>query len=212
MGSGFKTFTAGAVLTASDMNNYLMEQSIMYFATTAARDSAISSPEDGMVVYVGSNDESEGLYTYNGSAWHRGPGWNAPWGVISYVQTTTSQGSITTRTSVTSMTTGSITYVANRLLRVTVQTPKMSATLANGRIEVFLMNGVTTVASCTAISPTGGVGQATGLSFFETTTAGARTYSLEIGRNDASTVSTNASATNPFQLIVEDIGPSGAPA
>ena len=180
MGSGFKTFTAGAVLTASDVNNYLMEQSIMYFATTAARDAAILSPEDGMVVFVGSNDVDEGLYVYHGSAWNRGPGWNAPWGVMAYVQTTTSQTSITTRVDVTDMTTGSITYVANRLLRITVQTPKMAGSVASTRMEVFLMNGATTLSSCTSTTVVAGVGNTTNLSFYDTTTAGARTYDLEV--------------------------------
>ena len=66
MGSGFTTFTAGNVLTASEVNNYLMEQSVMVFATEAARDSAITAPEDGMVCYV----TGTGLYyTYVTSDW-----------------------------------------------------------------------------------------------------------------------------------------------
>ena len=72
MGSGFKVFSAGAVLTASEVNNYLMEQSIMTFATTAARDAAITAPEDGMVCYV-TGDTS--LYQYETisavSAWRK---------------------------------------------------------------------------------------------------------------------------------------------
>jgi len=67
MGSGFKNFTA-TVLTASDVNNYLMEQSVMSFASTGARDVQVTAPEDGMVAYIRSNDSSEGLYTYNGTA------------------------------------------------------------------------------------------------------------------------------------------------
>jgi hypothetical protein len=211
MGSGYKAFTAGAVLTASDVNNYLMEQSVMYFATTAALDAALT-PEDGMVVYVGSNDVNEGLYTYNGSGWRRGPGWNAPWGVMAYVQTTTAQTSITTRVDVTDMTTGSITYVANRLLRITVQTPKMAGSVASTRMEVFLMNGATTLASCTSTTVVAGVGNSTALSFYDTTTAGERTYDLEVVLVGAGTGNISTSATSPFQLIVEDIGPSGAPA
>lgn len=210
----YTTIVAGTYATASWANANVRDQVITTFASTTARDSNITVPVEGMVCFIGSNDANEGLYVYHGATggWRKGPGWNAPWGVMSYVQTTTSQLSITTRIAATGMTTGSVTYVANRLLRVTVLTPKMSSTLANTRIETFLVNGSTTVASCTSVSPTAGVGMATGLSFYETTTAGARTYLLEIGRNDASTVQTNAASTNPFQLIVEDIGPSGAPA
>ena len=66
MGSGFKTFTAGAVLTASDVNNYLMEQSVMVFANSAARTSAVSSPEVGMVSYLTDTNVVE---IYNGTTW-----------------------------------------------------------------------------------------------------------------------------------------------
>ena len=72
MGSGFTTFTAGNVLTASEMNNYLMEQSVMVFATTAARDSAITAPEDGMICYVTGDDAHYVYETVSASsAWRR---------------------------------------------------------------------------------------------------------------------------------------------
>ena len=81
MGSGYKVFTAGAVLTASDLNNYCQEQSVMYFATAAARDSAITAPEEGMTCFLGTNDRTEGLYTYTNGAWREAripvPGFSA---------------------------------------------------------------------------------------------------------------------------------------
>jgi hypothetical protein len=81
MGSGFKTFTATSVLTAADLNNYCQSQSVMYFASTTARDAAITSPVAGMVAYVGSGDRTEGLYTYTNGAWREAripvPGFSA---------------------------------------------------------------------------------------------------------------------------------------
>jgi hypothetical protein len=65
-GSGKKTFTAGDVLTASDVNNYLMDQTVMVFGGTAARSSAIPTPSEGMFAVTTDNDE---LDYYNGSAW-----------------------------------------------------------------------------------------------------------------------------------------------
>lgn len=50
-GLGKKSFTAGEVLTASDVNGYLMDQMVMVFGGTAARGSAIPSPSEGMVTY-----------------------------------------------------------------------------------------------------------------------------------------------------------------
>jgi hypothetical protein len=52
MPSGFKVFATGEVLTASDVNNYLMEQSICVFADATARDAAITSPENGQFVFL----------------------------------------------------------------------------------------------------------------------------------------------------------------
>jgi hypothetical protein len=65
MGSGFKNFTA-TVLTASDVNNFLMEQSVMSFVSNGARDAAITAPEEGMVAVLTADD----LMTIRtGSAW-----------------------------------------------------------------------------------------------------------------------------------------------
>jgi hypothetical protein len=70
-GAGKKTFTAGETLTASDVNSYLMEQSVMNFAGTAARASAIPTPTTGMTSYIGVTGTASipQLETYTGSAW-----------------------------------------------------------------------------------------------------------------------------------------------
>ena len=65
-GAGKKTFTAGETLTASDVNTFLMEQSVMVFGGTAARSSAIPTPSEGMTSYLTDIDLLE---TYNGSSW-----------------------------------------------------------------------------------------------------------------------------------------------
>ncbi len=56
-----KTFTAGDVLTASDMNTFLMNQMIMTFADSTARDSAISTATatQGMITYLADTDTFE---------------------------------------------------------------------------------------------------------------------------------------------------------
>jgi hypothetical protein len=65
-GLGKKTFTAGAVLTASDVNGYLMDQSVMLFATIAARTTALPSPSEGMMCYLA---DTNAVQVYNGTAW-----------------------------------------------------------------------------------------------------------------------------------------------
>jgi len=65
--SGYKTFSAGAVLTATaDVQNYLMDQAVTVHNDASARSSAISSPAEGQVSYL---KDTNKVYLYNGSAW-----------------------------------------------------------------------------------------------------------------------------------------------
>ena len=65
-GAGFKTFAAGDVLTADDVNTYLMQQTVMVFASESARTTAIASPSEGMFTYLSDTDAFE---RYTGAAW-----------------------------------------------------------------------------------------------------------------------------------------------
>jgi hypothetical protein len=66
-GAGYKLFATGDVLTAAQVNTYLMQQSVMVFASSAARTSAISGIlAEGMVTYL---QDTNSLEYYNGSAW-----------------------------------------------------------------------------------------------------------------------------------------------
>lgn len=63
--SGRKVFQAGEVLTASDLNS-IVDQTVMVFADSTARDTAIPSPVEGMVVFLLSDDS---ILKYDGSSW-----------------------------------------------------------------------------------------------------------------------------------------------
>tara|TARA_R100000773_G_C4220424_1_gene119116 strand:+ start:2449 stop:2919 length:471 start_codon:yes stop_codon:yes gene_type:complete len=67
MPSGFKTFAVSEVLTAADVNDYLMEQAVAVFANASARDSAISSPQNGQACFL---LDSNALQFYYSSAWN----------------------------------------------------------------------------------------------------------------------------------------------
>jgi hypothetical protein len=64
-GLGFKDFVTGEVLTAADVDSYLM-QGIWVFASAAARDAAVTSPQEGNFAYL--KDTNVTTY-YTGSAW-----------------------------------------------------------------------------------------------------------------------------------------------
>ena len=61
-----KVFTAGEVLAAADVNEFLMDQTIQSFAGTAARGSAIPSPVEGMYAHI---EDTDDLQFYDGAAW-----------------------------------------------------------------------------------------------------------------------------------------------
>jgi hypothetical protein len=70
-GAGFRTFAAGEVLTAANVNTYLMQQAVQNFAGTAARSSAVASPSEGMFAYLQDTDQ---LSYYDGASWITAPG------------------------------------------------------------------------------------------------------------------------------------------
>lgn len=65
-GQGYIEFTTGDILTASAANGYLASQVVMVFADAAARTSAVTSPQEGMMSYL---KDTNSVEYYSGSAW-----------------------------------------------------------------------------------------------------------------------------------------------
>ncbi len=66
-GAGYKEFTTGDVLTASDLNTYGIEQTVMVFASSSARDTALTSVKaEGMFAFL---KDTDSLTYYSGAAW-----------------------------------------------------------------------------------------------------------------------------------------------
>ena len=52
----WKEFLDGQILDASEVNDYFMNQAVLVFATTTARNAAITSPIEGMFSYITTDD------------------------------------------------------------------------------------------------------------------------------------------------------------
>ena len=85
-GQGFKDFSVGEVLTSADVDGYLMQQSVMRFADSAARGSALGTATgtgvplaEGMVAYL---DDVNQVQLFDGTFWR-------PTGTILQVVSTT---------------------------------------------------------------------------------------------------------------------------
>ena len=183
------------------------------YASTTARDAAITAPEDGITVYIGSNDASEGLYTYNGTSWRRGPGWNAPWGFIGYAARTSN---VTVNTGTSDITDCSVTFtaVANRYYRI------FGHTLMNSNHGVAQDVDFRIAVDGTAArlipntlfgNPGPGDRMSFDLTYITTLTAGSRTVKLQGSFSGGASNTFDANTNDPSFILIEDIGPSGAP-
>jgi hypothetical protein len=66
-GAGYKLFNTGDVLTAAQVNTYLMEQTVMVFADAAARTTALTGVvSEGMISYL---KDTNAVEVYDGSNW-----------------------------------------------------------------------------------------------------------------------------------------------
>lgn len=70
-GLGRKVFVAGEVLQASEVQGFMVDQSIMVFETTAARDAAIPEPTEGMHVYIKTGNQ---FLFFDGAAYQNAGG------------------------------------------------------------------------------------------------------------------------------------------
>jgi|TARA_R110001583_G_scaffold28729_1_gene101477 hypothetical protein len=64
--TGFRTWTTGDSVSASDFTSYIATQSVLIFADASARSSAVTSPVNGMVSSLTTDNV---ISIYNGSAW-----------------------------------------------------------------------------------------------------------------------------------------------
>jgi hypothetical protein len=66
-GAGYKLFNTGDVLTAAQVNTYLMEQTVMVFADAAARTTALTGVvSEGMLSYL---KDTNAVEVYDGANW-----------------------------------------------------------------------------------------------------------------------------------------------
>jgi hypothetical protein len=158
-GAGFRTFAAGEVLTAANVNTYLMQQSILSFAGTAARASAITSPSEGMFSYLQDTDQ---VSYYTGSAWVNAPGKNptlyAPEEVVN-VSASTATGTVTINSNTDSIT----YYTANASANFVINLRGNASVTMNNQLQtgeaitsVFMNTNGTTAYYPTAVQVDGG--------------------------------------------------------
>gem|GEM_PF-3760708 len=207
MAAQFQTFVAGNVLTASEVNDYLMKQAVI--ACDSSSDYP-GSPVEGMVVY---DKALDALLSYTTATTTWNPPWNLPWGYVAQTKETSDRSSFTTGTN--QMTTVDATLVDNRRYRVSATWYRFDSTVADDTAYLSLNDSTTVFAQMYTF--VAGNNPGTGGTFFGTydaTADGTVTFQLTAARSGSSTGTwtMGAAATTPLTILVEDIGPAAAPA
>lgn len=200
----FKTFTAGAVLTASDVNTYLAKQAVIVCTSTTRP----SSPPEGMVIYETDTDK---MLTYTTATTGWVPPWNTPWGRIGSASSAAATSSIGTTTVDVNGLSVTWTAVANRYYLTTVTVPIYQQTSAAGVAVLSITNGSNTEQVQSQSTIANGSAGALSVRWLETVTAGSTTRKARISAT-AGTGSVAYAANYPATILVEDLGPSAAPA
>jgi hypothetical protein len=203
----WSTIVAGTNITSSWANANVRDQVVTPFNSTGDR--ATITPVVGMVSTLKTNTATEGIEVYNSANQWRKP-WNMPWGLVS----------LTTLASDVSYSSGTFGFpsfqwngtgvVANRFYKATVNFEWGTATSV-GQIDF----GIGTAAGAgvgyliSVYQDTLNAPRFDSHSMVFTTTAGSMTRGLTILKNTGGgSVNVIAGAT----LLIEDVGPSGAPA
>ncbi len=157
MANGFKVFSTGEVLTAADVNDYLMEQSIGIFANSTARDAQITSPIEGQFCYLA---DSNVLQFYNGSAWASFIGEGDITGIT--VTTNATDGLSGGATATSGAFSSTLKFAPNGLAAATVNVANDSIAIidaddSNNPKKESISDLATAMADGTTITATGGV-------------------------------------------------------
>lgn len=200
---GFHTFASGEVLTAANVNTYLMNQAVIV-CTSGTRP---SSPSSGMTIY----ETDTGFYaTYNGSSWTY-----ADFGARGYVseaQGTNPYTLTTTGTAVECVDTRIVvpTQTVARRYRVTISVPFNMASGTNGlyRAGVYDTTAGAIIGRYTQgyTNVTGGPGQIGAVAVATKLVAASTAQTFAASGTRVSGGSATDTAFNAY-CLVEDIGP-----
>ena len=198
--------TAGTAVEET-WGDQIAESVVNPFASAAARSSAITAPVNGMTTAITAASALNGLEVYNGVSWRKP--WSMPWGFVSYLQnTTTGTQTMVTNTVVTGLT-GNSDMVANRRYRATFQLNQAgSNAVGNYAVQdAGSVVGGTWVAKITAGLTSDSL---VGVVYFTSATTSTRVLRV-VGTSAVNTAVLEVNGTTRQSLLIEDIGPSGAP-
>lgn len=211
-GLGYKEFTTGDVLTAADANGYLASQVVMVFASSAARASAITSPQEGMITFLKDTNSTE---YYSGTAYVAiaGAAGGKVLQVVSANTTTQTSNSTTTMADTTLTATITPTLNTSKILILVSQNGllRSAGNSANG-VNINLLRGATVISQVmsaglltdTALLLTG---MQAGANYLDSpATTSATTYKTQLSNRSASAEVRVQQANDMSSIVLLEIG------
>lgn len=210
---GYTTITTGTVIS-STWGNEVRDQLVTPFATSATRDATITGAnrKNGQIVTLTNSDANHGITVYNGTSWTLP--WNMPWGLVGSGTATANQ-SITSTTSsdVTNVALPSSAYVGTRYYQAHINLYLIQAAGTAVTTEFYLTKGDNTIIDTLprmSIAATDNRVYSTSVLF--TTSTVNQVIKLRYRQSGTNSVAVQAASADNCQLVILDVGPSGAPA
>jgi hypothetical protein len=171
-----------------------------------------ASPVRGDVIY---EIDTGKVLTYYGATTGWKPPWDARWGVMAYASASADQAmSPAAETDVTSLTSGAVTYVANRRIRIEWHEPGPSGGFGGDIFELRInKDGSAYHRAVFSIATSNLVNRIVTVVAYDSPSAGSHTYkATAIRTGGANTITFNRAALTPSLgfFVVEDIGPASA--
>ena len=192
--AGYHAYATGDVLTAAQVQYNLQNQTVMYFATTTARDAALTGAilVEGMVSYT----PATGVMYYNGTAWTAVGGGAAAAGTL----TGTTLASNVVTSSLTSF--GASPVIASPKISSTYTAKTAAYTFASGdEGNIFSMNNAATQQFNIPTDATFNFAVGTEINVFWITGAGQPTIGA-VTPGTTTVISTGATSATPKLRVV----------
>jgi len=203
-----KTWAIGEEVLASDFNPIVADQVVAVFPSAAARATGWPAPPTGATTFL---TDTGSLECWNGTAWRKP--WNMPWGLLAYAERTSDFGPVTPGGTDIPGLTVTVTIPANRRIKAASQ---VLINTNGGAFAIVTLSIYVTPATPSQFSqanatiPGAGYWVTQYLERIHTPAAGTYTYKTVLAGPTGIT-NVAAGVSYPASLVIEDLGPNGAP-
>ena len=208
---------SGDYITASWANTYAMKQVVVpYSSTTDRTNNGPTVPTTGMLSVLTTNSTTEGLYEYTSAGSWRRP-WNMPWGIVGSSTVSSDQSlSSTSIADITGLSANPVEFVANRYYRATLSMYVTGNVSAGNRFATLqLWNGGNSTQFASfgqqAVQVSDNLVYCATATFTTSAVTGTVKVRYALSGTDAIKVKGGTGSSSVSELVIEDLGPAGAP-